>query len=319
MLRKERMRTVSVFRRNCLCMKRIRNFFTMFKNAFGLFNEHNGLKLSAALSYYTVFSLGPLLVIIVSVAGIFFGKKAVQGKVYGQISGLVGKDAALQIQQIMQNIQQSHHSIIGGIIGFIILIIGASGVFSEIQESINYLWSVEPKAKKKFLQAITRKLLSFSLLAGMSFVLLVSLIINSLIDVLSERLKSYFPEYAFYLFYVLNIFIILFIITWLFTMIFKVLPGARISTKHAFVGASFTAILFLIGKFIIGFYLGNSKIGLTYGATASVVVTMLWVYYSSIILYFGAAFTKIYSDGGKPVEAPRRATGRTDRKLGAQQ
>jgi membrane protein len=277
-------------------MKKIKYFFQVVKKSFQLFNEFNGLKLSAALSYYTVFSIGPLLVIIISLAGIFFGKKAVEGKVYGQISQLSGSDTALQIQQIISNIQKNHHSVAGAIIGFVILLAGASGVFSEIQDSLNLMWSgsykKNIKQKTGILVFIKQRLWSFSLLGGMAFILMVSLIINSLIDLMSDRLKNYFPDYVITVFYVLNIIIILLIITGLFAMIFKILPNPPIRWKDAFMGAFFTALLFLIGKFIIGFYLGNSKIGVTYGTAASVIIIMLWVYYSSIILYFGAAYTQ---------------------------
>ncbi|MBS1597735.1 MAG: YihY/virulence factor BrkB family protein [Bacteroidetes bacterium] len=225
----------------------------------------------------------------------FFGQEAVEGRVYDQIKGLVGSDAALQVQTIIQNIQHSHHGTIGGIIGFVILLIGASGVFSEIQGSINYIWSINPKNKKGLILFLIRKLLSFSLLISMAFILMVSLTINALIDVLSARLKAYFPESVVNLFYGVNIVLILLVISILFTLIFKILPNAIIKWKDAAVGALVTSLLFLIGKFIIGFYLGNSAIGITYGTTASIVILMLWVYYSSIILYFGACFTRIYA------------------------
>lgn len=270
-------------------------FFPVFKKAFNLFVQHNGPKLSASLSYYTVFSIGPLLLIIISLTGIFFGREAVEGKVYGQIKGLIGGDAALQVQQIIQNIRQSKHSTIGSIIGIVVLILGASGVFSEIQDSINYIWELKPKPKKGWLLFVIKKLLSFSLLLGMGFILLVSLIAGALIDVLSDRFIIYFPGAIVESVYIINIVLIFTVNTCLFTMIFKILPNAIITWKDAVIGAIFTSILFLTGKFMIGFYLGNSRIGITYGTATSIVVLMLWVYYSSIILYFGAAFTRAYA------------------------
>jgi membrane protein len=276
--------------------RKIGSFFLAFKKAFLLFDNYNGLKLSAALSYYTVFSVAPFLIIIISIAGFFFGKQAVEGKVYGEIMGLVGKDAALQVQEIIRNIQLSKHSTIGSIIAFVVLVIGASGVFSEIQSSINYIWSVNPRSRKGWLLIITRRLLSFSLLISMAFVLLVSLAVNAVIDVLSERLQNYFPDSVVKLVYFTNVLLIFVIITLLFTLIFKVLPNAVIRLKDAMVGAVVTYLLFLLGKLIIGVYLGNSKVGITYGTAASIVILMLWVYYSSIILYFGACFTKIYAE-----------------------
>jgi membrane protein len=268
--------------------------FQTLKKTTELFSDSNGLTLSASLSYYTVFSVAPFLIVVISLAGIFYGQQAVEGNLYSQISGLVGNAAAMQIQDIIKNIQRTQHNVLGGIIGFIVLIIGATGVFSEIQNSINLIWSVTGKLKSQgLLKFLRNKLLSFSILASVAFILLVSLIVNALIDVLSEQLKKHFPEYVIYLFYAINILVIFLIIVFLFAIILKILPAASISWKHAIIGASFTSVLFLIGKLLIGIYLGNSSVGATYGTTTAILIFMLWVYYSSIILYFGASFTKI--------------------------
>jgi len=272
-------------------------FWNHIKRAFRLFNNDNGLTLSASLSYYTVFSIAPFLIVIISFAGFFYGDQAVEGKVYTQISGLVGKNAALQIQEIIQNIQNTHHSLLGAILGFLLLIVGASSVFSEIQSSINFIWKVNIGSRGKGLIIFFRnKLLSFSLIAGVAFILLVSLLVNALVDVLSERLKQHFPPYIIKTFYFINVTFIFITITLLFAIIFKILPSAAISWRIAIAGASFTSVLFLVGKLLIGFYLGNSSVGETYGTTAAILIFMLWVYYSSIILYFGASFTKVLID-----------------------
>jgi membrane protein len=276
-------------------MKKRNLYGRILKKAFIGFIDDNAFKLSASLSYYTIFAIGPLLLIIISLAGIFFGREAVQGKIYGQIKGMVGSEAAIQIQSIIQNISQAQHGTIGAIIGIIVLVIGATGVFTEIQDSINYIWSVKAKPKKGWLKFLTNRLISFSLVVSMGFILLVSLIINALIDVLSERLLRFFKDYTIYLFYVINLLIIFVIITGLFAVIFKVLPDAKIRWKEALVGAGFTALLFLLGKFLIGYYLGKSDMGITFGAAASIVIILSWVYYSSLILYFGAEFTKVYA------------------------
>ena len=276
-------------------MKVVKNFFKVLKSAFDEFVQDDALKLSASLSYYTVFALGPLLIIIISLSGLFFGRAAVEGRIYGQLKGLVGAEASLQIQEIIRNIQQSQHTVAGAIIGFILLLLGASGVFGEIQGSINYIWSLRAKPKKGWLKIIVNRLLSFSLVVALSFLLMVSLIVNAVMDLINDVLKQHFVHLAVDLIYVLNIALILAIITSLFAVIFKVLPDARIRWKDAFTGAFFTALLFLLGKVLIGVYLGNYKIGVTYGASASVIIILTWVYYSSIILYFGAEFTKIYT------------------------
>ncbi|HTQ64535.1 MAG TPA: YihY/virulence factor BrkB family protein [Puia sp.] len=276
-------------------LRRISIFFSLFKEAFFQFIDYNGLKLSAALSYYTVFSLGPFLIIIISLVGVFLGRQAVEGKVYSQLSGLVGRESALQIQEIIQNIQHANHGPIGSIIGFIILIIGASGVFSEIQDSLHFIWATRKTTKSGWLQLIIRRLLSFSLLLGMAFILLLSLLVNMLVELLNTYLKKYFSDSFIKFFYIANIAVIFLIITILLTLIFKILTNAIIRWRDAVVGSVMTAFLFLLGKFIVGFYLSKSSVGSTYGTAASIVIVMLWVYYSSIILYFGACFTKVYA------------------------
>ncbi|MBC7829209.1 MAG: YihY/virulence factor BrkB family protein [Chitinophagaceae bacterium] len=276
-------------------MKKISLYLRVLRKAFSGFIEDNAFKLSASLSYYTIFAMGPLLLIIMSLAGIFFGREAVQGKIYGQIKGLVGNEAAVQVQSIIQNISLSQHGTVGAIIGFIVLIIGATGVFTEIQDSINFIWSVKAKPKKGWLKFLINRLISFSLVVSMGFILLVSLTVNALMDILSDKLLRFFKDYTIYLFYVINVVIIFVIITGLFTVIFKVLPDAKIKWREALVGAGFTAMLFLIGKFLIGYYLGRSDMGITFGAAASIVLILSWVYYSSLILYFGAEFTKVYA------------------------
>lgn len=269
--------------------------FRIIKKTVSAFIDDNCFKLAASLSYYTVFALGPILIIVISLAGVFYGREAVQGKLYGQINGLVGSEAAVQIQNIITSIEHSQNGTSAAIIGAVLLFIGASGVFTEMQDSINYIWSVKAKPKRSWLKFIMNRLLSFSLIVGLGFLLLVSLVVSALMDILSENLIKRFPDASVYFFYVLNIIIVLVVITGLFAIIFKVLPDAIISWKDALVGAAFTAVLFLIGKFLIGYYLGQSDVGITYGAAASIIIILLWVYYSSIILYFGAEFTKMYA------------------------
>lgn len=276
-------------------MKKLRTAFTLLKHTAIAFSDDNAFKLSASLSYYTIFALGPLLIIIISLAGIFFGQDAVRGRIYEQINGLVGSDAALQIQQIISHVQHSHATSAGAAVGIVLLFIGATGVFTEMQGSINFIWSVRAKPKKSWLKYLGNRLLSFSLVVGLGFVLLVSLIINALLALLSGRLMRLFPNYTVYLFHLVNTIVILAVITGLFAVIYKVLPDAIISWKDALVGSAFTAVLFLVGKFLIGFYLGQADMDITYGAAASIVVVLTWVYYSSLILYFGAEFTKVYA------------------------
>jgi len=276
-------------------MKRIRSLWKALKMAGEGFIEDNAFKLSASLSYYTIYALGPLFVIIISLAGIFFGNDAVEGRLYAQLNGLVGSQAALQIQDIIGNIQESKLGTVGAIVGGIVLFIGATGVFTEMQDSINFIWSVKAKPKKGWLKFLSNRLLSFSLILGMGFILLVSLLANTLLNLLSEKLMRLLPNYTVQLFNMINSVIIVIVICTLFTFIFKVLPDAIISWKDALVGATFTTMLFLLGKFLINYYIGTSNLGLTYGAAASVIIILTWVYYSALILYFGAEFTKMYA------------------------
>ena len=276
-------------------MHKIKGLGQALKNAAIGFVNDNAFKLSASLSYYTIFALGPLLIIIISLTGIFFGKEAVQGRVYGQLTELVGSESALQIQNIIINIQTSHSTTTGAMIGIIILFIGATGVFTEMQDSINYIWSVKAKPKKSWLKFIINRLLSFSLIVGMGFILLVSLIMSALLTLLSDQLMRLLPQYTVALFEIVNTGIILIVISALFTVIFKLLPDAIIAWKDALMGAMLTAVLFLTGKFLIGYYIGRSNLGITYGTAASIIILLTWVYYSAMILYYGAEFTKMYA------------------------
>lgn len=276
-------------------IKFFKKFFHVLKDAGKAFAADNAVKLSAALSYYTIFAIGPLLVIVLSLAGIFFGPDAVQGKLYGQIRGLIGSDAAIQVQEIIQNIQKTDSSALGAIIGGIVLVLGATGIFAEIQDSINYIWSLKAKPKRGLIKLIVNRLLSFSLIVSVGFLMIVSLVASALMDLLSQRLTNFFPETMVVVFHALNLVVLLLVMSLLFTIIFKVLPDGKIKWKDAFVGSSFTSVLFLLGKVGIGYYLGHSKLGATYGAAASIVIILTWIYYTSIILYFGAEFTKIYA------------------------
>ena len=267
----------------------------LIKESFKGFIDDNGVKLSAALSYYTIFSLPPLLIIIITLSGIFFGADAVKGEIFGQIKGLVGSDAALQIQETIKNVELSSSNAFAKTFGIIVLLIGASGVFAEIQDSINYIWGIKAKPKRGLVKYIYNRLMSFSMIGLVGFLLLVSLIVNSLVDILSKRLAIFFPQDTIFLFNVVNVLLIFIITTLLFSIIFKTLPDGKIALRDCITGASFTAILFMIGKFAIGFYLGSYNIASIYGAAGSMILILVWVYYSAIILYFGAEFTKVYA------------------------
>ncbi len=277
-------------------MKKItfKGLWEVLKNSFKGFSEHNITKLSASLAYYTVFSLGPLLIMIIFLCGIFFGREAVEGTIYGQIEGFVGHDAAVQLQSIIKNAALGKGTM-AAIIGGITLLIGATTIFAEIQDSINSIWGLKVKPKAGWFKLVKTRLLSFGVIGSLGFLLLVSLGVTALIEALTNRLKAYFPDVTVVLFYILNLVITFAVITSLFAVIFKVLPDAKVKLRDVIAGAIATAILFMLGKFAISFYISKSAVGSTYGAAGSLVVLLVWIYYSSIILYFGAGFTKAYA------------------------
>lgn len=259
------------------------------------FIDDNVMKLSAALAYYTVFSIGPMLLVIIMLCSVIYGKAAIEGTVYGEISAFVGSDAATQIQEIIRNAAISDNSVIAAVAGIATLLFGATGVFIEIQDSINFIWGLKAKPKKGWLKLLLNRLLSFSLVIGLGFVLLVSLILDRIIGFFNEKLLDFFPEAAVVSAYAINMGVNFFITALLFGIIFKVLPDARIKWKDVAVGACFTAFLFLLGKLAISYYLGQMNTVSSYGVAGSLVVVLLWVYYSAAILYFGAEFTQHYA------------------------
>jgi len=257
------------------------------------FSNDNAMKFGASLSYYTIFAIGPLLLLIITLTSIFVSEATVTEVLTGQIRSLVGGAGAEQIASILINLKaQQANAKFFGLVGAVTLFITATGVFLEIQDSINYIWCIKAKPKKGWLRFITNRLLSFSLIVGIGFLLLVSLLVNTLTDLLMQRLQRFLGGSETILLQGLNILVLFVVVTLLFSIIYKVLPDAKIHWRDTLIGAGFTGILFLLGKFGIGFYLGNSQLGNTYGAAASVIVILLWVYYSALILYFGAEFTK---------------------------
>jgi membrane protein len=236
-----------------------------------------------------------LLIIILYICGLFFGREAVTGQFFWQINQFVGNAAAVQIQETIKNIELSDSNAFAAVFGIIMLLIGASGVFAEIQSSINFIWGLKAKPDKGFMKFVKNRLMSFSMIASVGFVLLVALVVNTLLDLVNGRLMLVFPEATVLIFQVINILLLFLITTVLFAIIFKTLPDGDIGWKDAMIGSAFTAFFFMLGKFGIGYYLGASSIATVYGAAGSVIIILVWVYYSAIILYFGAEFTKVYA------------------------
>jgi len=273
----------------------LKGIWEVLKNSFKGFGEDKVTKLSGSLAYATIFSMAPLLVVIISLCSIFLGKDAVEGKVYGELMGFVGSNTAAQLQEIIRNASLAGKSNMAVVIGVITLVIGATTIFAEIQDSINTIWGIKPKPKRGWLKLLKNRFLSFSVIISLGFLLLVSLGVNYVIDGFSKSLIQRFPDIAVTVFYIVNIIISFLVISLLFAVIFRLLPDADIKWKDVRSGAIATAILFMVGKFAISFYITTTKVGSTYGAAGSIIILLVWIYYSSIILYFGAEFTKAWA------------------------
>ena len=272
------------------------NAWDVLRSAANGFLDDRCLKLSAALAYYTIFSLAPLLVLMIALAGIFLGEEAIQGQIFGQINGLVGNQAARQIQDMIKSVGLSGKSSTALIISIVTLLVGATSIFVEIQDSVNLIWRVKAKPKKGWLKLVKDRLLSSSLVVSLGFLLLVSLIVNGIILALSDQLTRLLPGLGVYLVSALNFALSTTVVTILFGVIFKVLPDAKIGWKDVRWGAIFTALLFMLGRYLIGLYIETTGAESTYGAAGSLIVILTWIYYTAAILYFGAEFTQAYAN-----------------------
>lgn len=272
-----------------------KGIWQVIKDTFKGFSQNKVTKLSGSLAYYTVFSMGPLLVVIIALCGLFLQREAIENEIYLILEGFVGSDTAMQLQEIIKNAGVGNKSAVAAIIGVITLLIGATTVFAEIQDSINTIWGLKAKPKRGLVKMLLNRFLSFSVIISLGFLLLVSLTVTGVIESLSARLQARFPDVTVILFYIINLLLTIFICTLIFAVIFKVLPDARIRWKDVLAGAFITTILFMIGKFGISLYISQTKVGSTYGAAGSLVILLVWVYYSAIILYIGAEFTKAYA------------------------
>ncbi len=276
-------------------IKYFKRYFSLIKETLAGFSEDKIMKKSAALAYYTVFSLAPLLLIIMWTVSFFYGEDAIEGRVFNELTDIIGPSAAQQVQDIIQKISVSEKSGIAIIIGIGTLIIGSTTVFIEIQDSINSIWGVRAKPQKGLRKMIIDRMLSFSIVIGLGFLLIVSLIVSTVIELLSSYLLTIFPDTIAIVFTIINFGITFIVIAILFGVIFKFLPDAEIKWKHVRGGAIFTAILFIVGKYLIGLYMQFTAPESAYGAAGSIIIILLWIYYTSAILYFGAEFTKVYT------------------------
>jgi len=274
----------------------VKTFISLVKETFQDWSEDKAPRLAAALAYYTIFSIAPLLFLVIVITGIVIGNnQEVQQQLFAQISNLAGQGAADQIEGLVnQQFSNTGSNIFATLIGIVTLIFGATGVFGQLQDALNTIWEVEPKKGGGIMGMVKGRFLSFTMILGVSFILLVSLVVSASVSALGTFLQNNLPGGEF-LWQVVNFLISTAIITLIFAMIFKILPDVEIAWKDVWLGALITALLFNLGKFLIGLYIGRSAVTSAYGAAGSLIVILLWVYYSAQILFLGAEFTQVYA------------------------
>lgn len=275
-------------------MEKIKSFGELFKDATAGFFRHKGIKLSASLSYFTIFTLGPFMLIILFFSNLYWGNQAIDGKFYNKISGYVGEKSAHQIQEVIKNASISGNGILA-VGSFIILIIAATTAFSEMRDSINLIWNLKVRKESTWIQMLKSRLLSFLMVTGLSLLLLLSLIANGLLEGFKENLMEVFPNSTVSIMFVINLVMTLVVVAFLYAIINKVLPDALIKWKDVIPGAILSAVLFILGKFIITYVVKRAIMGSSIGSAGSSIILLLWIFYSSIVLYFGAEFTKAYA------------------------
>ncbi len=268
-----------------------------FKLAFKRWNDKDPFRESAIIAYYAIFSLPGLLVVVITLLGMAYGHDAASAHLHGQISLAMGNDTADQIQEMMVLASKGRNSVLATIIGIATLLFGATGVFVQLQKSLNIVWEVKAKIQKAGIWTFLRaRLFSFGLILSIAFLLLISLVVSSVLQILSDWIKDFWPDYILFLFNIVNFIISLVIITILFAMMFKFMPDAKIKWRYVWIGSFFTSLLFTLGKTAMGLYFGKAEPGSGYGAAGSIILILLWVSYSSLILFYGAHFTKAYAD-----------------------
>ncbi len=288
-----------------------KSFWQILKQTFRQWNEREPFNHSIILSYYTIFSLPGLLVIIINIAGYFFEKEQVTASLTTQIEDIVGGDSAEDVEQIVYNAQSEDKqaSTLSYILSIATLLFGATGVFYHLQLILNKMWEVEPKPKQKILKLVKDRVFSFGLVLVVGFLLLVSLVLSAALSAVSDWVQQHISEGLNIVFKVLDIVVSIGVITVLFAAMYKFLPDARIKWRDVWIGAFVTAVLFTVAKFLLGVYFGNSDPGSTYGAAGTIILIMLWVSYAGMILLFGAEFTQVYAKKhGRKIEPTEVAT-----------
>jgi membrane protein len=275
--------------------KKLLNVWSYIREIFAEWSADNCFQLAAALSYYTLFSIAPMLIIVISVAGYFFGEEAISGEIQKQLGDLVGKDGATAVSKMIKSAYiDAGKGLLPTVIGIATLFLSATLAFTALQDSLNKIWKVKLKPQSGIMTVVVNRVLSFAMVVGIGFLLLVSMVINSLLSALSAYIERLLADYSIYLISTIALVISFGVITLLFAMVFKFLPDVKIQWRNVWIGALLTAALFSIGRYIISWQIGSSDLTNTYGAAASIVGIILWINYSSLILFIGAEFIYVY-------------------------
>jgi membrane protein len=280
----------------------------LLKQTVSEWSEDKASTQAASLAYFTVFSIAPILIIAIAVAGLIFGKAAASGEIQTQIQGLVGTSGAKVIEDMVTSASKPSSGILATALGIVALAFGATGVFAQLQDSLNIIWKVKPKKTNGVLSFLRTRFLSLAMVLGVGFLLLVSLVLSAALSAVGSYLSHLVPGWEI-VWQTANVLISFAVVTVLFAMIYKVLPDTRVAWGDVWLGAAVTALLFSIGKLGIGLYLGKSSVASSYGAAGSLAIVLTWVYYSSMILFLGAEFTQVYARSHGSLSAPSPASG----------
>ena len=257
--------------------------------------EAEPFQLAAALSYYTLFSLAPLLLIAIGVAGLVFGREAAQNQIVETLQGMIGQDSAKAVQEMIQaSSEKPKTGMLSTIIGFVALLFGAGGVVGQLQTSLNKMWEVTPRPGQGMWGFLRQRFFSFAMVLAIGFLLLVSLVVTAVLSSFTSMLSSFLGD-ATFVAHAIDILVSFGFVTLLFALIYKYVPDVEIQWRDVWVGAALTSILFTVGKYLIGLYIGTSGVGSTFGAAGSLITILVWVYYSSLIFFLGAEFTRVYA------------------------
>jgi membrane protein len=276
--------------------KAIKTFFKIAVTASRRWWAKDPFMQSAVIAYYAIFGMPGLLVIVLYIGSLFFKQDVLSDHLFNQISSIMGVETGNQVQSMIITVSHTSKSVLATIIGLITVLVGATGVFIELQKALNLIWEVKAKPRRAFFEIIRTRLFSFGLILTVGFLLLISFTITTIIAFMGDWVMTHWPDIILNIFYILNFIISFGVVIFLFALMFKILPDAKIQWKHLWLGSLITGILFMLGKTIIGFYLSKANPGSLYGGAGSIVLILLWVSYSSMILFYGAEFTRAYAD-----------------------